>query len=151
MFTRSLLLSALATYAAAQSKVLFFTHVPNPITDGEKQAITYSTNDTQSPVTIILRQGDSNNLQTVETLTKSSVGGQFIWTPSASLPNGNDYALEITQGSQMNYYGPFIGMETVLTSTTLANLFVFCIVQGAVPASVSAASMYMSSTTSMYG
>lgn len=44
MFTRALLLGAtLAACAAAQSRVLFFTKVSNPITDGEATAISYST------------------------------------------------------------------------------------------------------------
>jgi len=48
MFTKTLLVSGLAALAAAQSTVLSFTHVPNPITDGQAQAITYMTNDTTS-------------------------------------------------------------------------------------------------------
>lgn len=107
MFTQAFLISGLAALAAAQSSVLTFTHVPDPVTDGEAQAITYATNDTSSPVTIILRQGQSNNLQTVETLTTSATGGQYIWTPSKSLADGSDYALEIMQGNQVNYFGPF--------------------------------------------
>jgi hypothetical protein len=66
-----------------------------PVTDGEPQAITYATNDTTTPVEIILRQGPSTNLQTVDVLTRDATGGQFIWTPPKSLPNGADYALEI--------------------------------------------------------
>jgi hypothetical protein len=95
MFAKALLLGALATFAAAQSLVLTFTRVPNPVTDGEPQAITYATNDTNTPVTIILRKGASSNLQTVEVLTTNANGGQFVWTPRPSLPNGADYALEI--------------------------------------------------------
>jgi hypothetical protein len=94
MFTKALIASALATLAAAQSTVLTFTHVPNPITDGKPQAITYATNDTSSvrrscalllngtladrvqPVTIILRKGLSTDLQTVSTLTTSATNGQ---------------------------------------------------------------------------
>lgn len=60
------------------------------------------------PVTIILRKGASGNLQTVATLTSSATGGQYIWTPPAGLANDNDYALEIRQGNQINYYGPFV-------------------------------------------
>ncbi|OQO06300.1 hypothetical protein B0A48_08889 [Cryoendolithus antarcticus] len=106
-FSNAVILSAIATLAAAQSSVLTFTHVPNPITDGQAQAITYATNDTAGPVTIILRKGDSTNLQTVQTLTSSAIGGQYVWTPSENLPNGVDYALQITQGTQTNYFGPF--------------------------------------------
>lgn len=108
MFSKTLLLSALSALAAAQSAVLTFTNVPNPITDGQAQAITYATNDTTSPVSIILRQGPSGNLQDVETLTTDARDGQFIWTPSTSLPNGNNYALQIKQGNEVNYFGPFV-------------------------------------------
>ena len=94
-FTKALLLGALAVFAAAQSDVLTFTRVPNPVTDSEPQAITYATNDTSSPLMITLRQGNPNNLQTVDVLTTDATGGQFIWTPPLSLPNGIDYALEI--------------------------------------------------------
>jgi len=107
MFSKTLLISAFAALAAAQSAVLTFTNVPNPITDGQAQAITFATNDTSSPVSIILRQGPSDNLQDVETLTTNAQNGQFIWTPSTSLPNGNNYALQIKQGNEINYFGPF--------------------------------------------
>jgi len=107
MFSKVLLAGAFAALAAAQSTVLTFTRVPNPVTDGQAQAITYSTNDTITPVTIILRQGPSGNLQTISTLTTSATDGQFIWTPDSCLPDGTDYALEITQANQINYFGPF--------------------------------------------
>lgn len=83
------------------------TRVPSPITAGQAQAITYATNDTSSPVTIILRKGAAGNLDTIETLTDSANNGQYIWTPSSSLENDNDYALEINQNGQVNYFGPF--------------------------------------------
>lgn len=107
MFVKAFLVGALATLAAAQSSVLSFTRVPNPVTAGQPQAITYSTNDTSSPVTILLRKGSSNNLQTVSILTQSAIGGQYIWTPASNLETASDYALQITQGDQANYYGPF--------------------------------------------
>lgn len=95
MLAKALLLSAFAAFAAAQSTVLTFTRVPNPVTDGEAAAITYATNDTDAPVTIILRKGPSGNLKTVDVLTTNANGGQFVWTPPPSLANGADYALEI--------------------------------------------------------
>ncbi|KAL1583555.1 hypothetical protein WHR41_07652 [Cladosporium halotolerans] len=117
MFSKALLLGAIAALATAQSTVLTFTNVPNPITDGQPQAITYATNDTTTPVTIILRQGLRTDLQDVETLTTEATGGQFIWTPPNSLPNGNDYALQIKQGNEINYYGPFTVQGQTTTSS----------------------------------
>ena len=43
---KAIILSGLVALSAAQSSVLTFTHVPNPVTDGQAQAITFSTNDT---------------------------------------------------------------------------------------------------------
>ena len=48
MFSKTPVLSALAALATAQSAVLSFTNVPNPVTDGQAQAITFRTNDTSS-------------------------------------------------------------------------------------------------------
>lgn len=45
-FTKAIALGAFAGVVAAQSTVLTFDTVPNPITDGKATAITYSTNDT---------------------------------------------------------------------------------------------------------
>ena len=95
MLTKALLVGALAVLSAAQSSVLFFTRVPNPITDGEPQAIIYTSNDTSLPVQILLRKGNPAKLRTVDVLKTDATGGQFIWTPPMSLPNGIDYALEI--------------------------------------------------------
>jgi len=48
MLSKLLLASAFAAIAAAQSKVLNFTAVPAPFTDGQEYALTYATNDTTS-------------------------------------------------------------------------------------------------------
>lgn len=48
MLTRGLVVGAVAAVAAAQSAVLTFTNVPNPITDGQVQVLEYQTNDTTS-------------------------------------------------------------------------------------------------------
>ena len=94
-FTKALLVGTLAVFATAQSTVLYFTRVPSLVTDGEPQAITFATNDTSSPVTILLRKGNPADLKTIDTLTTDATDGQFIWTPPLSLPNGQDYALQI--------------------------------------------------------
>ncbi|KAK1089573.1 hypothetical protein LTR48_000437 [Friedmanniomyces endolithicus] len=108
MLSKLFLASAFAAIAAAQSKVLNFTAVPAPFTDGQAYALTYATNDTNSPVTIVLLQGPSaTGLQPVATLNADIHGGQYVWTPPTTLPAANDYALQILQGNQANYFGPF--------------------------------------------
>ncbi|EMC93601.1 hypothetical protein BAUCODRAFT_150900 [Baudoinia panamericana UAMH 10762] len=140
MFAKALLAGAFAALAAAQSTVLTFTYVPNPMTDGQPQALTYTTNDSFTPVTILLRQGLPRNLETIMTLTTTATGGQFIWTPPTSLPDGSDYALEIMQVNEVNYFGPFViqGADPNITA------------YGAAPVSAST-STAMASSTLMYG
>ncbi|KAK3073932.1 hypothetical protein LTR53_004060 [Teratosphaeriaceae sp. CCFEE 6253] len=142
MLAKIILASAFVALAAAQSAVLTFTKVPNPITDGQPQALTYSTNDTSTPVTIILRKGPSTNLQTVSTLTTSATGGQYIWTPPTSLADGTDYALQIVQGSQYNYFGPFQVQGAVASQVSSA---------ASSSAAAASASPYVSSTVSANG
>ncbi|KAK4507920.1 hypothetical protein PRZ48_001655 [Zasmidium cellare] len=107
MFAKLFVAAGLAALAAAQSATLGFTSVPKDITAGQPEAIEYKAADLNSPVTIILRKGASTDLKTISTLTSSATGGKYTWTPSTSLVSGSDYALQITQGSETNYYGPF--------------------------------------------
>ena len=79
MHIRALLLGSFTALAVAQSDVLTFTRVPNPITDGEVAVILYATNDTNSPVTIKLRQGQTDDLDTIYTITSNAQDGQYIW------------------------------------------------------------------------
>lgn len=99
--------SALVSLAAAQSNTLFFTSVPDLVTVGQTYTIKYTAPDSSSPVTITLRKGPSTDLSTIATLTSTSTGGSYKWTPDSSLVSGPDYALQITQGSEINYSGLF--------------------------------------------
>lgn len=109
MFAKTLLVGACALLASAQqmSKSLTFTNVPVPVIAGNSVPLQYLTNDASTAATIVLRKGLSSDLKTIATLTTTSIGGKFIWTPSTSLVSGSDYALQITQGANTNYYGPF--------------------------------------------
>nr|POF26184.1 hypothetical protein CFP56_22332 [Quercus suber] len=123
----ALLVSTLTILTAAQSTVLTFTSVPNHITKGLSQTLRYSTNDTNHLITIVLRKGVSSDLQTIQTLTTAApANGTYLWTPSAALADGSDYALEIVQGMQTNYFGPFAisgpAVSTVNATVTVSAL-----------------------------
>lgn len=92
----TLFIGLFAVFAAAQSDVLTFTKVPNPITDGENAVILWSTNDTNTPVKLTLRKGNPNNLDTVYVITSNGQDGQYIWNPPLWIANDDDYALEIS-------------------------------------------------------
>ena len=117
MLSRTLLVGALAAVATAQSSALYFTDVPNPVTVGEPAVIGWTSNDTNTPVSLILKQGPNNNLQTIATLT-TDAATVFRWIPSTSLPNGNDYVLEIKQASRVNYFGPFTVQNSSQSAST---------------------------------
>lgn len=100
-FTTLVSLSALVSLAAAQ---LQFTFTFTSVTAGQPTNVSYS-GDGGAPVTITLREGNPSALSTVGVLTTSATGGSYIWTPDTSLPSASDYALEISQGSTINYSG----------------------------------------------
>ncbi|EXJ57079.1 hypothetical protein A1O7_07423 [Cladophialophora yegresii CBS 114405] len=105
--TKFLLLGAsLFTYAVAQTRIAF-TSVPAVANAGESYNITWGGGD-GSPVTITLREGNSNDLKTVATLADGVDEDFFVWNVSKSLPTASDYALQITQGQDsINYSGQF--------------------------------------------
>lgn len=79
---------------------------PNEVQAGRSYRITYTPGD-DTPTTFILRKGKSGDLSTITTLTESATGGEFMWSVDSALPDANDYALEIRQGDENNYFGPF--------------------------------------------
>ncbi|KAF2263767.1 hypothetical protein CC78DRAFT_544714 [Lojkania enalia] len=100
------LIAILIEYVHAQSVVITSTF--STVEVGETVEITYTPAD-DTPTTLTLRKGNSNDLQTIETLTTSATGGTFEWTVSNDLEPGDDYALQIEQddGSESNFFGFF--------------------------------------------
>ncbi|PPJ53480.1 hypothetical protein CBER1_00320 [Cercospora berteroae] len=107
MFVKSILVGAFAALAAAQSAAISFTNPLPQAVAGQSVELTWQTDDSTSPVTILLREGDAGDLQTVSTLTSTGTGGKFTWNVDSGLESDDDYALQITQGSNTNYLGPF--------------------------------------------
>ncbi|KKY26477.1 putative extracellular matrix protein [Phaeomoniella chlamydospora] len=112
----------LAVLAVAQD--IAFTTVPASVVVGHSYNITWGGGDSTEDVTITLRKGDVDDIQTVQVLTSESLShlnvsctetsiasafnGSYTWTPSSSLLNGDDYTLQITQGlNDINFSGEF--------------------------------------------
>lgn len=95
--------AALAAVAIAQSPV----RITNPSVQpkvGETLVITYE--PATASVTLILKNGDGKNLQTVSEIGKSS-NGNIPWAVPSNLPN-DSYSLEIKPATgESNYVGPF--------------------------------------------
>lgn len=114
--------SALVSLVAAQSATLKFTDFPSTVQAGKSYTIKYTSTELSSPATIVLRKGSSTNLNTISTLTTTATGGSFVWSVDASLADGNDYALMISQGTENNNYaGPIQltgGSASAISSAT---------------------------------
>ncbi|KAL8842703.1 MAG: hypothetical protein Q9170_000359 [Blastenia crenularia] len=140
-FTKSLLIGAAAIVAViAQSSPIAFTSTPASVTAGQSVTLRWGGGNDNQPVTITLKRGDTNNLQTVALITGkplatlsrvpipktyidagSATGNSFTWSVPSSLPNGDDYALQINQGvDDVNYSGRFSlsGGSTVTSSSS---------------------------------
>jgi len=117
-----------AAYAAAQAAgQLAFTTLPGSIQAGQSYTLEWAGGDATAPVTIILRQGDPNNLDTVSTITTTATGGSYTWEVPSTIVNGADYAFEIVQGSSNNYSGQFAiaggsGVASASASATAASV-----------------------------
>ncbi|MCJ1370320.1 hypothetical protein MMC20_001533 [Loxospora ochrophaea] len=125
-FSNALLTSALFAVAAiAQAPSIAFTNPPTSVTAGVPIKLTWTGAEDGSPVTITLKQGDPQNLQTVAIVTGDATGGSFTWTPSKSIVNGDDYALQIAQGDEApNYTGefPISGGATSSASASISSV-----------------------------
>lgn len=78
---------------------------PREVQAGRSYRITYTPGD-DTPTTFILRKGENGNLDTITTLTTTATGGEFQWAVDSSLPDADDYALEVRQGEENNFIGP---------------------------------------------
>ncbi|MDI1491366.1 MAG: hypothetical protein OHK93_002575 [Ramalina farinacea] len=110
LFTQSFVLFAsLISSAIAQTsnRISFTQTPPSSVKAGSSVTLKWSGGNDQ-PVTITLKQGDPNNLQTVSLITGNGMNGQYVWTPSTSLPSSDNYALQIIQDdTDINYTGLF--------------------------------------------
>ncbi|KAI1376361.1 Ser-Thr-rich glycosyl-phosphatidyl-inositol-anchored membrane family-domain-containing protein [Hypoxylon crocopeplum] len=95
----SVLLAALPAWAVLITNSNF-----DGIEAGQPFEITWS--DATGAVSLTLKDGPTDNLQTVSEITSGQTGGSYTWVPSSSLPSGT-YALEISDGTDVNYSQQF--------------------------------------------
>ncbi|KAI9846481.1 MAG: hypothetical protein M1837_003901 [Sclerophora amabilis] len=96
--------SALASLTFAQR--LAFTSGPEGTVEaGTTSEIAWSGGD-GNPITLRLKNGDSDNLNTVSTIASGLTTNNYDWDIPTTITDG-EYSIEIAQGSDFNYYGPF--------------------------------------------
>ncbi|KAI4221424.1 MAG: hypothetical protein LQ349_007843 [Xanthoria aureola] len=103
---KSLLVGAACVVAAAAQKVAF-TGTPAVVRPGDSVPITWGGGDPNAVVTITLYQGDFRNLDFVRVIDSNGRGNSTTWSVPNDLPNRSDYSLQISQGLDDNYSGPF--------------------------------------------
>lgn len=105
-FSTSIVLAALVGFVSAQANAftLSATTLDTGFTAGSSVIITWQPTSSGT-VTLLLKQGDPSDLSTVATIVSNTPNtGSFAWTPSTSLVQGSDYALEIVDDTNTNRY-----------------------------------------------
>ncbi|KAK5940631.1 hypothetical protein PMZ80_007048 [Knufia obscura] len=117
------LLAAAPLLALAVAQNIAFTSTPAVVEAGESYNITWGGGD-GTGVTLTLRRGNPKDLTTVDTLADNLMESYYVWEAPSSLEDGDDYALQITQGqSDINYSGLFTveGGESSSSSSSSAS------------------------------
>jgi len=140
-------MALVAAYAVAQSSTLQFTSFPANVQAGTQVTLTWTGGDSTQPVTILLKQGDPTNLDTVGTLTTSATGGSYTWNVDSTIVDASNYAFEIQQGTEINYSAPFAVAGGTGVSSTVASASASASVSAA-SSSASAASASASASAS---
>ncbi|KAI0512471.1 Ser-Thr-rich glycosyl-phosphatidyl-inositol-anchored membrane family-domain-containing protein [Xylaria bambusicola] len=112
----SVVLAALLGFANA--KVELTNSNFDDIEAGSTFEITWD--DAEGPVTLTLKNGSEDNLQTVETITSGASGSSYVWSVDSDLVSG-DYAIEITDGVDVNYSQMFPVAGTDAPSSTASS------------------------------
>ncbi|KAI0203843.1 Ser-Thr-rich glycosyl-phosphatidyl-inositol-anchored membrane family-domain-containing protein [Astrocystis sublimbata] len=109
-----------ALLGLANAKVALTNSNFDDIEAGSTFQITWS--GEEGPVTLTLKTGESDDLDTVSTITSNASGESFNWAVDPSLPSG-DYAIEITDGTDINYSEmfPVEGSDAPVSSTGSAS------------------------------
>ncbi|KAI4805048.1 hypothetical protein E4T44_11293 [Aureobasidium sp. EXF-8845] len=88
---------ALTSLVVAQAPRLAFTRTPTDVTAGQPVTVQY----TAQNLAQILRA----RLSTCTDVLDNAVNGSYTWIPDRSLENASNYALQISQGYEVNYSG----------------------------------------------
>ncbi|KAJ5971341.1 Cell wall beta-glucan synthesis [Penicillium vulpinum] len=103
-FSKSIALTASFVTLALAGDPLAFTSWPKePLEAGKPVTLTWIGAAPDQPVTILLRQGSSGDLQDVKPITTEGRNGTFTWTPDNDVKENNTYAFQIRQKDRMNY------------------------------------------------
>lgn len=130
--------SLLALVAAEAPKI---TSIFTSLTPGETVTITWIGGDSTKPVDLILRSGNSGNLD-INGPIGTGTGGSFTWVVPSDLKSLPSYAIEIKQDGQSNYGPQFAILGGTGTGTVKATT------DSATPTPTSANSTTVTTTSS---
>ncbi|KAI1163666.1 Ser-Thr-rich glycosyl-phosphatidyl-inositol-anchored membrane family-domain-containing protein [Nemania serpens] len=109
----SVVLAALLGFVNAK------VHLTNSNFDGIEAGSTFKItwDDAEGPVTLTLKNGASDDLKDVETITANAAGKSFVWPVDPALTTGK-YAIEIDDGTDVNYSKLFAVEGTAASSSS---------------------------------
>ncbi|KAF8467776.1 Ser-Thr-rich glycosyl-phosphatidyl-inositol-anchored membrane family-domain-containing protein [Kalaharituber pfeilii] len=112
-------LSALSAFVFAQENPISSPTAGTVLVAGQDHTITWNPT-TQGSVTLVLRKGDSKNLDTLNTIAADIANtGSFDWTVPENVESGEDYSVEIMYPGGSNFSPQFtIESNFVATRST---------------------------------
>jgi len=125
-FYKTLLAGSLIA-ASAVAQLMFTSFPPSTVAVGTPVTVTWTGAAPGVTVTIRLRKGPRGDLSEGTILTNSATGSIFTFTLDSTLVDGPDYVLEIDQGGEQNFSGPFAvtggsGVSSATSSATARGL-----------------------------
>ncbi|KAI0103731.1 Ser-Thr-rich glycosyl-phosphatidyl-inositol-anchored membrane family-domain-containing protein [Nemania sp. FL0031] len=116
-------------------------HLTNSNFDGIEAGSTFEItwDDAEGPVTLTLKNGAEDDLQDVQTITTNASGDSFEWAVDSALVTG-DYAIEIDDGTDVNYSVMFSVDGVAAPSSSAVSSTVSATSSTASPSSTSAES-----------
>lgn len=121
-FTATLVaLSALGAAVLAAENPITYPSTGDKLEAGKTIVIKWTPTTDNPTINLILRNGDSGNLDTVGPIaTETENDGEYEWTVPDNLPAGSDYAIEIKWEGGENYTPQFVIDSDVTAPTTTA-------------------------------
>lgn len=120
-FTAALFaISTLAAAVLAQQNPIIYPSAGDKLAAGTSVVIKWNPTSTDKQVTLVLRDGESKNLETVGPIVENTDNdGTYTWTVPKNLPAGKNYAIQIVYSTGTNY-SPQFEIDSDVTATTTA-------------------------------
>jgi len=111
--------TALSALVFAQENPITAPTAGDELKAGDSTTITWTPTTSDENVELVLRKGDSDDLDTITTIGNVPNTGTYTWTVPEDTPAGSDYAIEIKYEGGSNF-SPQFGVDSTVVGTTSA-------------------------------